>query len=59
MKALQNSMRCMFTLVPPAAPRTFSLLCVLCVAAFLFLHPSVVADEHHANEEVLELHLND
>jgi membrane-bound serine protease (ClpP class) len=59
MKALQNSMRRMFTLRPPAASRTFSLLCILCVAAFLFLHPSVVADEHHSSEEVLELHLND
>jgi membrane-bound serine protease (ClpP class) len=59
MKALQNMRRCMFSVMPPAASRTLLLLCALCVAAFLFLHSSVVADEHHSNEEVLELHLND
>jgi len=43
----------------PAASRTFSLFSMLIVSAFVFLHPSVVADEHSSNEQVLELHLND
>ena len=59
MKSFQNARRRLAMVIPSAGSRIFSLVCGLCVAAFLFLHPSVVADERHSSEEVLELHLND